>query len=451
MAERIDADVCIVGAGYSGLAAALALKDAGRSVVVLEARDRTGGRIWTENTGGAAIDRGGAFLAPGHDAMHALADRFGVARYKTWTKGSHLLVGGGRTRKYSGVIPRISPMAVLSIMRAQMRLDRMAKSLPMDEPWNAARADEWDNRTIAWFMEHSGISNAVAKDLFEMAVKGMFTSDLTDTSLLHFLLLVRSAGGFNTLVSIKGGYQENLVDGGAGSIARRMAEDLGDAVRLNSPVRSVTHRDDSVVVEADGVSVGARNAVVSIPPALTLEIAFDPQLPDDRLELYRRSVAGHETKTIVVYEEPFWRSDGFSGQTAGAGTAAEVTLDATPASGNPGVIASFTFGPVAERVDALDADVRRKAVLDELSARFGPRAATPVEFVETRWWTEEWTRGCTMAHLPPGLLTTHGHLIREPFGRIHWAGTETATVSHGAMDGAVRSGQRAAAEILDRL
>lgn len=340
-------------------------------------------------------------------------------------------------------------MAVLSIMRAQVRLDRMAKTLPIDEPWKAKRADEWDNRSIAWFMERSGIRNEVAKELFETAVRGMFTSDLSDTSFLHFLLLTQSAGGFNTLVSIKGGYQENLVDGGAGSIARRMADELGDAVRLNAPVRSVSQRDDSVVVEADGGSVNARNAVVSIPPVLALEIAFDPPLPDDRTELYRRSVAGHETKTIVVYDEPFWRDDGFSGQTAGAGTAAEVTLDASPASGSPGAIAVFTFGPVAERIDSLEPEVRRKAVLDELSARFGPRAATPIEFVETKWWTEEWTRGCTMAHFPPGLLTRYGHLLREPFGRIHWAGTETATISHGAMDGAVRSGQRAAAEILE--
>jgi monoamine oxidase len=167
--------------------------------------------------------------------------------------------------------------------------------------------------------------------------------------------------------------------------------------------------------------------------------------------LYRLATAGPETKTIVVYDEPFWRNDGFSGQTAGPGTAAEVTLDATPTSGTPGVIASFTFGFVAQRLDALDPGERRRAVLDELTDRFGPRAAEPREFVETAWWTEEWTRGCSMAHFPPGMLTRYGPLLREPFDRVHWAGTETATISHGAMDGAVRSGERAAAEILERV
>jgi monoamine oxidase len=451
MAERVDADVCVVGAGYAGLTAARRLADAGRSVIVLEARDRVGGRIWTHHlSDGATIDRGGAFLAPGHDAIHGLAKEVGVSTYKTWTKGDHLLIGGGRTRRYRGLIPKISPLAVATIAWAQVKLDWMARQVPVDAPWTAKRAAEWDARTIASWLERCGIRKGVARDLFEMSVRGLFTTDLNDVALLDLLFLIRSAGGFSTLMSIEGGYQENLVVGGAGSIARRVADDLGDRVRLNAPVRSITQRGDALLVEASDVVVSARTAVVAVPPALSLEIAFDPPLPEDRVALYRHAVAGPETKTIVVYDEPFWRSDGLSGQTAGPGTAAEVTLDATPASGGPGAIASFTFGPVAERFDALDASERRRAVLDELGARLGPRAASPSEFIETAWWKEEWTRGCSMAHFPPGILTRYGRLLREAFGRIHWAGTETATVSHGAIDGAVRSGERAAAEILDR-
>lgn len=445
----IEADVCVVGAGYAGLAAAWRLTQAGKSVVVCEARDRVGGRIWThELSDGSPVDRGGGWVANRHDAILGLAAEFGVGTYKTWTKGAHLLVGGGRIRRYTGVIPKISPLAILSIARAGMKLDRMAKRLDVERPWTAQQADEWDAETIASWLDRSGIRTGVARDLFGTALRGMFTSDLSDTSLLHLLLLVRSAGGWNPLVSIEGGYQENLVEGGAGRTAALIAEKLGDAVRLGAPVRSVTQRTDRVTVEGDGVKVSAARVVVATPPALTLQIRFDPPLVDDRLALYRASVAGHETKTLVVYDTPFWRDEAFSGQTAGAGTAAEVTLDASPVSGSPGVVASFTFGPVAERLDALDASERRRAVLAELVARFGPRAASPVDFVETPWWTEEWTRGCTMAHWGPGVLTTYGHLLREPFGRVHWAGTETATISHGAMDGAVRSGERAAAEIL---
>jgi monoamine oxidase len=451
MPERIEADVCVVGAGYAGLTAARRLSQNGQSVVVLESRDRVGGRVWTQLlSDGSPVDRGGAWLAPGHDAIFGLAREVGVSSYKTWVKGAHLLVGEGRTRRYTGLIPKISPLAVVTIALSQLKLDRMARRVPMEEPWKAKRAEEWDSRSVAWYLERSGIRSTIGRDLFEMAVRGLFASDLNSVSFLDLLFLVRAHGSINTLFSIEGGSQENMVDGGAGSIAQRVADELGSMVRLNAPVHSITQSGDRVLVEAEGLEVSASHAVVAIPPALTLEIEFDPPLPDDRMTLYRKAVAGSETKTLLVYDEPFWRTDGFSGQTAEPGSAAEVTLDATPASGSPGVIASFTFGGVAERVDALDATERRRAVLDALTARLGPAAASPREFIETPWWTEKWTRGCSMAHFPPGILTRYGPVLRQPFGRVHWAGTETATTSHGAIDGAVRSGERASTEILDR-
>jgi monoamine oxidase len=353
-------------------------------------------------------------------------------------------------RRYTGLIPKISPLAIATIALAQLRIDRMSKQVPLDAPWTAKRAAEWDARSVAWYLEQTGIRTSIARDLFEMAVRGLFTGDLNDVSFLHLLFLVRAHGSINTLFSIEGGSQENMVEGGAGSIARRIADALGDSVRLNAPVRSITQRDDHVVVDTEDLTVSARNAVVAVPPALALEIAFDPVLPDDRLTLYRNDVGGPETKTLVVYDEPFWRAEGFSGQTSEPGSACEVTLDASPASGKPGVIGAFTFGPVAESLDGLEPDVRRQAVIDALTHRLGPRAASPVDFIVTAWINEQSTRGSSFAHLRPGILSRYGSLLREPFGRVHWAGTETSTTSHGAMDGAVRSGERAAAEVLVR-
>jgi monoamine oxidase len=178
-------------------------------------------------------------------------------------------------------------------------------------------------------------------------------------------------------------------------------------------------------------------------------MVFDPALPEDRRSLYSAAVAGVESKTMVVYDEPFWRADGLSGQSAGAGSPCEVTIDASPADARYGVLACFAFSHVARRLDVMKEDERRQAILGTLAERFGRRTGSPADFVTTAWWDEPWSRGCSMAHFPCGVLTRYGHLLRQPFGRVHFAGTETSTRSHGAVDGAVRSGERAADEILE--
>ena len=260
MPGQEDADVCVIGAGYAGLTAARRLAAGGKTVVVLEARDRVGGRVWTHRlSDGSVVDRGGAWLAPRHDAIFSLASELGTTTYKTWVKGAHLLVGEGRTRRYTGLIPKISPMAVATIALAQFRLDRLAHKVPMEAPWTADRATEWDTETVASYLNRTRISSTIGSDLYEMAVRGLFAADLSDVSFLHLLYLVRAHGSINTLFSIRGGSQENMVDGGAGSIAQRIADGLGDSVRLNEAVRSISQHDDRVVVHATGRSVSARS------------------------------------------------------------------------------------------------------------------------------------------------------------------------------------------------
>ena len=448
----MDADVCVVGAGFAGLTSARRLRQQGLSVVVLEARDRVGGRTWTEaRPSGAAVDRGGAWLGPHHSAAFGLAAELGVGTYRTYVAGSHLLIGGGRTQKYKGLIPKISPLAVLQIAATQWQVDRMARTVPLDEPWNAPRAADWDQQTVASWLARTRIRSEVGRDLFEMAVRGLFAAeDMADVSLLHLLFLVRAHNKIETLFSIENGAQETLVTGGLGAMATRVAAELGDAVHLGHAVRRITHDGDRVTVEADGIAASSRFAVVAVPPVLAAEIDFDPPMAGDRTNFYRRAHAGVETKTVIVYDRPFWREDGLSGQSARSGSPAEVTIDSSPADAAYGAIASFTFGSVAARVDRLPEAERRRTVLDELAARFGPKAATPLDFVETAWWQQEWSRGCSMAHFGTGMLTGFGRQLRQPVGRIHWAGTETSTMSHGAVDGAIRSGERAAAEILAR-
>ena len=445
----IDVDVCVVGAGFAGLTAARRLERDGLSVAVLEARDRVGGRTWTEVRDGVAVDRGGAWLGPTHEAALALAAEVGVRTYKTHARGSHLLVGDGAVRRYRGRIPRISPLAVLQIALAQLRVDRLARQVPLEEPWSAPRAATWDQRSLGQWLEGVTISSGVGRDLFAMAVRGLFAAeDLDDVSLLDFLFLIRAHRRIESLFSIEGGAQENLVVGGMGGFAERVAADLGDSLHLRCPVRAIAQGSGRVSVAADGLTVAASRVVVTVPPVQVLEISFDPKLDDGRVALYRQAVGGVESKTLLVYERPFWRDDGLSGQSAEPNSAAEVTIDASPEDGGAGVLASFTFGSVAARFGGIPAGARLDLVREALRARFGAAAAAPLDVVETQWFNEPWSRGCSVAHFPRGVLTRYGSLLREPFGRVHWAGTETATTSHGAVDGAIRSGERVAAEVV---
>jgi monoamine oxidase len=451
--KKLEAEVCVVGAGFAGLTAARRLAGEGHTVVVLEARTRVGGRTWTEEaSSGVMIDRGGAWLSPRHVAALGLAQELGANIYKTYVNGAHLLISEGKALRYKGLIPRISPRAVIQIALTQRKANRMASVVPLEEPWQAARAAEWDSQGLGSWLEQVRIRSTVGRDLFDMAVRGLFAApDMNDVSLLNFLYLVKAHEKLEDLFSIEGGAQENLVDGGLGGLTHLMAAELGDSVVLAAPVRSVAHIKDRVVVAGDHVSVTAHYAIVATPPAMSAQISFEPPLDPDRRDLYTHAVAGMETKTLVVYERAFWREDGFSGQSAEPHSASEVTIDASPSDGSSGVLASFTFGEVAQKVDTMPAAERHRAVIEALTSRFGPQAASPVDFVETSWWQEEWSQGCSMAHYNPGVLTRFGHLLRKPAGRVHWAGTETATKSHGAVDGAIRSGERAADEVLELL
>jgi monoamine oxidase len=446
-----EADVCVVGAGLAGLTAARRLSQAGRSVVVLEARDRVGGRVWTKTSrDGVPVDMGGCFVGPHHDRMHALAKEMGVDTFKTFVDGDNVLATGGKVRRYRGDIPRISPVALLSAGQAIARMNAMAKKVPVDAPWDAPRAAEWDALSVRAWLSAGRVPTRLARDLVEATVRACFAAELSEVSLLNWLFLVRSAGGIESLMNIAGGYQDAQFEGGVGQIPDAMAAELGTAVVLGSPVTSVRQAGDRVEVTAGGSTdaVSARRVVLALPRALAAGIRFDPVLPADHALLIHQVPAGTELKMVAIYDSPFWRRDGVSGATVATDDEIEVTLDTCQPHHAQGVVAGYSAGPRARAVAALDAKERRDVFVRMLTTRLGPAAASPVEVMEQNWAEEEWSRGCSMGHFPTGVLTQYGRRLREPVGRLHWAGTETATTSYGAMDGAVRSGERVCEEIL---
>jgi monoamine oxidase len=444
-----DVDFCVVGAGFAGLTAALRLKQAGHSVALLEARDRVGGRTFTESrSDGTWIDRGGAWVGPGQDRILALATEFGVPTYKQYSAGEAMMVIDGKQYRYRGTVPRtLNPFATVNLGTAMLELEKMCHTIPLDAPWEAKKADKWDAITVGLWLDHH-VRSPAARDLLETAIGGTYTSDTSEISLLFALHQMASGGGPQFVFGVEGGSQDSRVVGGMGAVYGPMAAEVGDALRLSAPVRRIVADSEGVTVHTDDSTVRARRVIVAVPIAIASRILYEPMLSVEREFLHQRMPSGAVYKINIVYDEPFWRSDGLSGQSAAPGTPAPVTIDACTDTATPGVLCVIVEGLTARELTPMSADERRALVLDELGRRFGPKARTPVDFIEQNWTTERYSGGGMISHAPPGVLTEFGPALREPCGRVHWAGTESSAVMCGWVDGAVRSGERAAAEVV---
>ncbi len=458
MSASERADVVVVGAGLAGLAAARALRAKGAEVVVLEARDRVGGRTLNESISdvpggdGKIVEIGGQWVGPTQNRVLALIEELGLETFQTYDEGRNLFERKGTLSSYKGTIPKMNPLALAETGAVMARLNRMAGQIDPEQPWAAPKAAGWDAQTFAtWMGRH--IRTGGARDLMRLGTWAVWAAEPEDISLLHFLFYTRSAGSLEALFDTIGGAQDSRVVGGTQLVSLRMAEELGysddgGSVVLSAPVTRIEHGEDGVVVHSPQGEVRAGRAIVAMPPTLTARISYDPPLPAIRDGIAQRMAQGAVVKCMAIYERPWWREEGLSGQATSADGPVSVTYDNSPPDGSPGVLLAFLEANAARAAAAMSQEERRTSVLDCLCRFFGERAVEPVRYIDKAWANDEWARGCYGGFLPPGAWREVGRALREPVGPIHWAGAETGTVWNGYMDGAISSGEHAAAEAL---
>jgi len=446
-ARSQSVDVAIIGAGISGLVTARELlKDGVKSVLVLEARDRVGGRTLNRPiAGGNIVEAGGEWIGPHQTEIHALAKELGIATFDTYDTGKIVFYLGGQ-RVLGDSLDASGASGAQAVIEAAGKLEALAQTVVLDAPWTTPNAAALDKQSLGGWIA-ANVKNPTAAFLLGNVISTAVFGNPATMSLLFTLFQAKSVGGVAPMIAVKGGDEQSRFVGGSQLVSLKMAQQLGDRVILNAPVKSISKWDRGpVAIEAAGRRLEARQVVVAMMPADNRRIAFAPALPPMRAGLIRNFVAGVGTKFNIVYDRPFWREMGLNGQSMSDTPTLITTLDNSPPSGKPGVIVGFTQGPWPPREPA----AQRLAVASALAKVFGPQALKPIGYETVDWAAQRWSAGC-VTPLPPGFLTRYGAAMWPPIGRIVWGGAESSPTSYGGMDGAVRAGIRAAKEVKERL
>ena len=444
----ITRDVVIVGAGAAGLTAANELATHGRSVAVFEARDRVGGRLWTDTVDGAMLEIGGQWVSPDQHALIETIAELGLSTYSRYREGDSVYIGpDGTARRFTGEAFPVAADTERVIAEVTARLDAIVAEIDPGRPWAHEKAAEWDAISLdAWLRAQTDDDEAVRNLAFATG-SAMLTKPPHAFSLLQSLLMAASAGSYSNLVD-EDFILDKRVVGGLQQVPLRLAERLSGNVFLGEAVHTVEQTDSGATVRSSGMTVHARHVVLAVPPVLYTRISFAPALPRLQHQMHQHLSMGFVIKVHAVYDRPFWRDQGLSATAFSPYEVVHEAYDNTNADDERGTLVGFVSDRNADDLFRLDADGRRERILESLSHYYGNEAKRPIVYYESDWAAEEWTRGAYAASFDLGGLHRYGADLRTPVGSIHFACSDMAGAGYQHVDGAIRMGRRAAAEIL---
>jgi monoamine oxidase len=393
-------------------------------------------------------EAGAQWIASDQPHVQGLMRRYGLKTFKNYAAGRPVLIADGNIVPLDeGTILRGPPSLEAQAVSAFAELTLMAADVPVDAPWTAPRAEEWDGQTAATWLENH-VPSALLRSFLATPVAGPVSVLPQDISLLHYLFIAAAAGGPLNLVTLGSGLLENRVVGGTGRLVDGLAGELHGVTELNAPATLIERQGKSVRLTTPDARYVAGDVVIAMAPTMTQQILFDPVLPVHRTQSVQRTGMGSAIKCFPVYRTPFWRAHGLSGLVASNSTPFAAVFDNSPPSGAPGVLFCLVENVHARRFSTLSPQARKAEILDGLALVFGDEARHPIRFVEHDWSTEPWIRGGAASFFAPGMLTEYRYLFDAPIGGLHFAGTETGTVFWGNMEAALASGARAAREVL---
>ncbi len=447
--SKTDFDVIIIGAGMAGLSAARLLQASNKSVHLLEARDRVGGRVKSEYFDGNLIEVGGQWIAPDQTRLLEVIEELGLTTYRRYRDGENVYIAPDGSRStYVGELFPTADATEREMERLMEELQALSLEVDPDRPWEHSRAREFDTMSFADWL-HTRSTNREAIDNVALFVAGaMLTKPADSFSMLQGLLMASSAGGFHDLVD-PDFILDARVTGGMHQVPMALAELVGaDNIELGADVRAVETHDDHVIVNTKHSSLSASQVIVAIPPHLVTRIDFDPPLPPVKQQAYQHLSSGQVIKVQAWYDRPFWRTNGLSGTAFSPYQVVHEAYDNTTPDFRGGTLVGFVSDRVADRLYGLRDSERKAEILRSFAAYFGSEALTPTIYYESDWVNEPYTRGAYGSSFAISGLVRYGPASKAPAGPIFFASSDIAGAGFTHIEGAIRMGEAAAQDIL---